>query len=103
MHGHLERISVSGYSDLSKLSGGESHLHFRKFLSKRLVIESLNLCPGLESISLSKYALDKCDPDCLEMLSKMRLDIMVSNRKEGRPNLIEKNQFKKVIPRIKGG
>lgn len=101
MHGHLERISVSGYSDLSRLSGRESHIHFRKFLSKRLIIESLKLCDSLESVSLSRYALYRCGPDCIGILSGMGLSVMVSERNGGRPNLLEKNQFKKVIPRIK--
>jgi hypothetical protein len=101
MHGHLERISVSGYSDLSQLSPSISHLHFRKFLSKRLIMESLNMCQSLESVSLSRHALVNCNPDCLEVLSVMGLEIMVSERSEGRPNLLEKNQFKKVDLNIK--
>jgi hypothetical protein len=102
MHGHLKSESVSGYSDLSRLSSEVSHLHFRKFLSKKLVLESLKICDGVESVSLSRYAFRKCDPECMEIISRVGIDLMVSERRKGRPNLLEKNQFKKLIPKIKG-
>lgn len=64
-------------------------------------MESLSMCQSLESVSLSRHALANCNPDCLEILLAMGLEVMVSERSEGRPNLLEKNQFKRLHTKVK--
>ena len=90
IHGQWERrISVSSYSDLSKLSPFIKRIHFRKFLSKNLVRRVVQICLELESISISRYAFERCDPACIEMVEGIGLGIVVSKRGRGRPNLLE--------------
>ncbi|MEE9323095.1 MAG: hypothetical protein V3U72_00985 [Candidatus Aenigmarchaeota archaeon] len=92
IHGQWRReVSVSSYSDLSKLSPSIRRVHFRKFLSKNLIERVFQICLELESISISRYAFRRCDPSCIEMLENIGLEVMVSKRGRGRPNLLELN------------
>ncbi len=82
------KLVVSSYSDLSKLSSNIVCVHFRKFVSKRLLDKVLKSCPKLKKISLSMYAARRLD--CFSSyLSGKGLLIEFSKRGSGRPNSIE--------------
>ena len=77
---------ISSYSDLSKLSQKVKSVHFRKFVSRKLLEIILEKCPRLESISLSKYAHGRLHFDFLKY---KRVKIIISGKSSGRPNLVE--------------
>jgi Ran GTPase-activating protein (RanGAP) involved in mRNA processing and transport len=87
---NVKQLSISSYSDISKLSSETRTIHFRKFVSRKLLRIILKSCENLEKVSLSKYALQKCNPEIIDYLSKRGVAIQVSDRGIGRPSLLEK-------------
>lgn len=75
-------LVVSSYADIPKLSPDVSSVHFRKFVSKRLLRIVLKKCPNLKKISFSRYAYErlKNEPESIP--------ILISNGR-GRPSIIE--------------
>jgi len=65
-------------------------VHFRKFVSRNILEKVLEICSDLEKISFSRYAFSRCDHDFIKELSQNGLDIDISKRSVGRPNLIER-------------
>ncbi|MBI3412651.1 MAG: hypothetical protein HY051_01045 [Candidatus Aenigmarchaeota archaeon] len=70
---------------MSRLDNDSKHVHFRKFLSQRLLLDVLSACPGLERITLSKYAYKRASFDALQFPG---IRFFISSRKAGRPNRI---------------
>ncbi|MBI4173420.1 MAG: hypothetical protein HY519_01755 [Candidatus Aenigmarchaeota archaeon] len=87
VHKPAGRVVVSGYQDLQRLHPRVEHIHLRKFASKRLLESIIASCPHLRSISMSRYAYLRCS--WLISLDIYGLEIAVSKRKRGRPNLME--------------
>jgi len=88
---NVKHVSISSYSDLSKLSSFVKIVHFRKFLNRNILQKVLDRCSNLEKISVSKYVFNRCDPDFIEKISKDGLNV---ERSVGRPNLIERLIYK---------
>jgi len=53
---YKQRAVISSYSDVLKLSSKIRIVHFRKFVSKKLLKMVFEICPRLEKVSFSKYA-----------------------------------------------
>jgi len=85
---YKHRAVLSSYSDLSKISSNVKIIHFRKFISKKLLKIILCEYPDLREISLSKYASKRLNNKCIEILSKSRIQIKISLVR-GRPNELE--------------
>lgn len=82
---NVKHVVISSYSDLSKLSSKIKLIHFRKFVSKKLLKIILNKCPRLERISLSRYAYKRFNSN---LLKSKNIEIRIS-KNVGRPNLVE--------------
>jgi hypothetical protein len=87
---NVKQLSISSYSDLSKLSSDVKIVHFRKFISRRMVDMILGSCRGIKKVSLSRYASEKCNSEIIDYLTDKGLQIHISNRGNGRPNLLER-------------
>lgn len=81
-------LSISGYSDLDRLDSSVKSVHFRKFVSVKLIRQVLELVPRLKVVSFSKYALSRAGKESLELLRERGVDVKFSKRL-GRPSLIE--------------
>jgi hypothetical protein len=94
---HKHRVVISSYNDLKKIQRAKS-IHFRKFLSKKLLLKVLEIEPNLREISLSNYAFKRLSKKCLEVLSSYNIIIKVSYS-VGRPSLLElkRNKSMKII------
>lgn len=82
------RAVISSYSDISKLSSDIKIIHFRKFISKKILKIVLNKCPDLKEISFSNYASKRLNKECKKLLSVNEIIIKISFSK-GRPNALE--------------
>jgi len=95
-----KHLVISSYSDLSKLSPEAKCVHFRKFVSKRLLKKVLCKFKKIERISLSKYAFSRCNAKLIEIVTRKKLEIKILERNAGRPNLIEKGSYNLIKPNI---
>ena len=84
---NVGHVVISSYSDLSKLSQKVKSVHFRKFVSRKLLEIILKQCPKLESISFSRYAHGRLHSD---FLKHKIIRVEISSKSPGRPNLVEK-------------
>ena len=89
--------SISSYSDLSKLSHSVKFVHFRKFVSKKIIKKVLSECPNLVEISFSNYAYKRCNDDILKFINKEGVNLLISSRRAGRPNIIEKIHIDSIL------
>ena len=80
-------VVISSYSDLSRLIPGIRKVHFRKFISRKLLEDVLLRCPKLKYISVSRYA-SKRVYKFLSYVADKGLNIEYSNSNSGRPNLL---------------
>lgn len=72
-------------------------IHFRKFVSRKMVNIILDSCINLKKVSLSRYASSKCSSEIIDYMSEKGLQIQVSNRSIGRPNLLERGDISNII------
>jgi hypothetical protein len=86
---NAKQVSISSYSDLLKLSSAIKSVHFRKFVSERLMNRVIQKCNNLKTVHFSKSAFGRCDKRILELLNKKKINYNISRRNSGRPNLIE--------------
>jgi len=77
-----KHLVISSYSDLSKLHSKIKHVHFRKFISKKLLKIVVEKCPKLELISVSPYSYKRLKFDCM-------FPVGASKKSSGRPSFIE--------------
>ena len=80
---------ISSYSDLDRISPMIKSIHFRKFLSKRLIKNVFKRCVKVKVISVSKYAYMRCDKNILGLIEKQGVKIIV-RQNIGRPNILER-------------
>jgi hypothetical protein len=80
---------ISSYSDLPKLSLELDFVHFRKFLSKKMVSEILSKFKNIKIISFSKYAYRRCNKDILQLIEEQGINIIIRECK-GRPSKLER-------------
>jgi len=92
--GHKHRVVISRYDDIKKFQKAQ-FVHFRKFLSKKLLLEILEKYPNLRKISISNYAFKRLSKECFEILSKNKIKILVSYS-IGRPSLLELKKNKSI-------
>lgn len=85
---HKQRAVLSSYSDLSKLSSKVKIIHFRKFVSKKILILSLEKCPKLRMISASKYASKRLNSNILKLILNKQIELRISQER-GRPNILK--------------
>lgn len=81
---------VSSYSDISKFSAEANSVHFRKFVSRKVLKEVMKKCKNLEKVFLSKHLNNELNEKIIKRLNKNGISIAVSKRKTGRPSLIER-------------
>ena len=86
----LKQVSIACYDDLAKLSSSVKVVHFRKFLSLRLLEEVIKRCPNLKLVSFSRYAFKRCDEKVKEMLVLSGIQVLVNDRSPGRPSMLDK-------------
>ena len=86
----VKQVVISSYSDLSNLSPEVKHVHFRKFISKKILERVISKCSELEEISLSRYAYNRCASDFLNLLSQTNIEVKISAKGVGRPSIIDK-------------
>lgn len=84
---YKHRAVLSSYSDLSKISSCIKIIHFRKFISKRILKIILESCPSLIVISISKYASKRLNPNILSLISDKRIELRICSER-GRPNML---------------
>ena len=82
-------LTISSYSDLDKIERNVTRIHFRKFLSKKMLLKVLGKCKRLSTITISKYAYSKCKKESIQLIKNKGIDIIIRNRC-GRPSLIER-------------
>jgi len=85
-----KHISISSYSDLSRLSPSVKFIHFRKFVSKKIIKKVLCECPKLVTVSFSMYAFRRCNDEILNRIYKEGIKLSISQKRPGRPSMIEK-------------
>ncbi|MBS3052129.1 MAG: hypothetical protein J4428_02040 [Candidatus Aenigmarchaeota archaeon] len=89
---NAKQVSISSYSDLEKLSPNIKIVHFRKFLNKKLIEKVLLKCPNIKKISCSKSAFRR-NSGGFGFLEFSNIQLSVSEKDRGRPNLLEKMIF----------
>jgi len=89
---YKQRAVISSYSDLSKLSSNVKIIHFRKFVSKKLLNLVLEKCPNLEIISLSGYASKRLNSNISKIILSMKIELVVSIEL-GRPNNLKQRLY----------
>lgn len=62
-------------------------------MSKRIIEKVLSECPNLVEISFSNYSYKRCNDEILECINREGINLSISSRKVGRPNIIEKIHF----------
>ena len=92
---HREKAIVSSSGDLFSVSPKVSVIHFRKFLSKRLVFDLLKRCDKIERIIVSKSAYSRCDKECIEVLEARGINVLVSKNR-GRPSCLDLYNKEKI-------
>ncbi|MFH1228935.1 MAG: hypothetical protein V1678_00735 [Candidatus Aenigmatarchaeota archaeon] len=89
---HKQRAVISSYSDVSKLSSKIRMVHFRKFLSSRMLDIALKRCPNLEMVSLSVYASKRLNSNIYKLMFNRNIELKIS-RHVGRPSVLEQRLF----------
>ncbi len=83
-----KKAVISSLSDICELSPDSSIIHFRKFLSKKLVLDIFERCFGIQKVLISKSAYFRCDEECIQFLESRGIEIVVSDSR-GRPSFLE--------------
>ena len=65
------------------------YVHFRKYISSRLLGKVLEECANLESFSLSKYAFSRLNAGCMGKIAERNINVSASRKGRGRPSLME--------------
>jgi hypothetical protein len=87
---YKHRAVLSSYSDISKISSNVKIIHFRKFVSKKVLNIVIKKCPKLKIISLSRYASKRLNSNLIEILYLNQISLEISKKDIGRPNLLER-------------
>jgi len=82
-----KHITISSRSDLSKISQYTKSIHFRKFLSRRIVNDILNH-RNVEFMSINRHIANKYQK-ILDEFKYKEIKIKILKRGRGRPSLIE--------------
>jgi len=85
MVNYKHKAVLSSYSDISKIPSDVKSIHFRKFISKRILEIILRNCPNITCISISKYASKRLSLEILNLISNKNIDLEISLYR-GRPN-----------------
>ena len=64
-------------------------MHFRKFVSERILKEVLSKCPDLKVISMSAYAKRRCKKSILRLIKSNGIRVILRSCR-GRPSFLEK-------------
>lgn len=86
---NAKQVSISSYSDISRLDPKVEMVHLRKFVSKRLVKEILNRCPNLKLITLPEKLYCKSS-----WLKDYNIAVTISKKGFGRQSMLEKMLLK---------
>ena len=82
-------LSISGYSDLDRLNSSVKMVHFRKFVSKRLLMDVVKRTPKLKAVSFSKYAISRMRRGDMDILAGLGIEVKIS-KVLGRPSSLER-------------
>ena len=82
--GNVKQLVISSYSDLDKASHSVRKIHFRKFVSKKLLEQLLLSCPELREVSFSRSAYSRLNGLGQE-LAMRGISVSVIQRPAGRP------------------
>jgi hypothetical protein len=64
-------------------------IHFRKYVSKKIILMILERCQNIQVISMSRYASKRLNPDSLELFSKRNIEIKIMIE-PGRPSMLDR-------------
>lgn len=70
-----------------------NQVHFRKHISKKLLLRIINSCPNLQKISVSKSASKRISEEMFEILERENISILIS-KNLGRPCSFELNKIR---------
>ena len=82
---NAKQISISSYADLQKLSPEVKIVHFRKFVSKKLLESLSEICPKIRLILVSENVYSRNSA----IISSIPIKVRVLQRNSGRPNLVD--------------
>ncbi len=85
----MKHVSISSYKDLEKISQKVKIIHFRKFASEKLIKCILEKHCHIRKFSFSKYVYSRSDSNIFDLIQENNIEVVVSNRSPGRPNLLE--------------
>ncbi len=83
---------ISSYSDLYKISSNVKIIHFRKFISRKLLRIVIEKCPNLEIISISRYASKRLNSNISKIILSRKIELIVSFE-IGRPNNLKQRLY----------
>ena len=92
---HREKAVISSSGDLFSISPQVSVVHFRKFLSKKLIFDLLERCDKIKKIIVSKSAYSRCDKKCIDVLEASGINVLVSKNR-GRPSCLDLYNKEKI-------
>ncbi len=81
-------VVLSSYADLSRISASIRKVHFRKFISRKLLDEILLYCPNLKEISVSGSAAKRVNDKLVSYIADKGLKVAYTDSSSGRPNLL---------------
>jgi len=82
---NTKQVSISSYSDISRLDPKVDIVHLRKFVSKKLVKEIFKRCPNLKLITLPEKLYSKSG-----WLKDYGIAVAISKKGLGRQSMLEK-------------
>ena len=82
---NAKQVSISSYSDISRLDPTVQIVHLRKFVSKRLIKEIFKRCPGIKLITLPEKLYSRSS-----WLKEYGVEVAISKRGFGRQSMLEK-------------
>jgi hypothetical protein len=89
---YKHRAVLSSYSDLYKISSNVKIIHFRKFISRKLLRIVIEKCPNLEIISISRYASKRLNSNISKIILSRKIELIVSFE-IGRPNNLKQRLY----------
>jgi len=89
---YKHRAVLSSYSDISKISSDVKIIHFRKFISIKLLKIIMQKCPKLEIISLSGYASKRLNSNISKIILSKKIELVISFE-IGRPNNLKQRLY----------
>ncbi|MEM5777708.1 MAG: hypothetical protein QXJ06_04670 [Candidatus Aenigmatarchaeota archaeon] len=88
---NVKQVSISSYSDISKLDNKTNIVHLRKFASKKLIKNIVERCHNLQLITMPEKLYLKS-----KWIEKYGIAISISKKGFGRQSILEKKFLEKM-------